>query len=237
MTLETKNLRRVFKRTVALEGLSLTLKPGDVVALVGPNGSGKTTLMSLMAGLDRPTAGDVLLDGRSVFEYPEEAARVIGFMPDSLPNQSDVSAHEYVDFFARAAGLRGAELERRVAETEAFVNLGPIADKVLSALSKGMKQRVSLARALVHDPAVLILDEPASGLDPRARLEFRQYVKRLAEKGKTLLIASHILSDLEDLCNGCLILERGRLVKRIEGSLKGVDLEAVFMENTAGDVQ
>ena len=237
MKVEVKNLRRVFGATVAVDDLTFAFGPSDVLGFIGPNGSGKTTTMRIIAGLDQPTAGDVLIDGVSTVDYPERAYAHLGFMPDFLPAQSDITAHEYVDFFARAAGLSGAALEARVREVEEFVNLGPICGKVISSLSKGMKQRVSLARAIVHDPEVLVLDEPASGLDPRARLEFRDYVARLAARGKAILISSHILADLEEVCNGCLVMERGVLVKTVKGPLKGMDLERLFLDVTKGDLQ
>ena len=237
MTLEVRNLVKRFGKTLAVDDLSFTITNGEVLGFIGPNGSGKTTTMNIIATLDEPTAGDVLVDGRSVVDYPEEALGKLGFMPDALPNQSDITAHEYVDFFARAAGLRGGDLVRRVREVEEFVDATPIRDKVLSALSKGMKQRVSLARALVGDPELLIMDEPANGLDPRARIEFRTYAKKLAAAGKAVLIASHILTDLADVCTGCIIIEKGCLVKDVRGDLRNVDLERLFLESTKGDVQ
>ena len=237
MKVEVKHLRREFGKTVAVDDLSFTLNGGEILGFVGPNGSGKTTTMNIMATLDEPTYGDVLVDGVSVLDHPYEARRIIGFMPDYLPRQSDISAHEYIDFFARAYGYKGKERKRRVREVEDFTGVTPIKDKVLSALSRGMKQRVSLARAIVHDPKLLIMDEPANGLDPRARIEFRSYAKRLADQGKAVLISSHILADLNEICSGCIIIEMGRLVKRIDGSLKNLDLESVFMELTKGEVQ
>lgn len=237
MLVEVKNLRKVFGKTVAVDNLSFTIKEGEVLGFVGPNGSGKTTTMNIMATLDEPTSGDVLIDGVSVLDYPDRARSLIGFMPDYLPDQSDISAHEYIDFFARASGYKGRELKARVKEVEDFTLVTPIRHKVLSALSRGMKQRVSLARAIVNDPRVLIMDEPANGLDPRARIEFRAYIKRLAEMGKTILISSHILADLGEICTGCLIIEKGVLVRKIEGSLKNLDLESIFMEITKGEVQ
>ena len=237
MKLEVRNLVKRFGKTLAVDDLSFTITNGEVLGFIGPNGSGKTTTMNIIATLDEPTAGDVLVDGRSVVDYPEEALGKLGFMPDALPNQSDITAHEYIDFFARAAGLRGEDLVRRVREVEEFVDATPIRDKVLSALSKGRKQRVSLARALVGDPELLIMDEPANGLDPRARIEFRTYAKKLAAAGKAVLIASHILTDLADVCTGCIIIEKGRLVKEVRGDLGNVDLERLFLESTKGDVQ
>ena len=237
MKVEVLSLKRQFGKTLAVDNLSFSLSSGSIVGFVGPNGSGKTTTMNIMATLDEPDSGDVLIDGVSVIDYPEVARKRVGFMPDWLPAQSDITAHEYIDFFARAYGYQGAELERRVREVEDFTVVTPIRDKVLSALSRGMKQRVSLARAMVHDPDVLIMDEPANGLDPRARIEFREYAKRLADAGKAVFISSHILADLNEICSGCVIIERGRLVRNIEGGLKGMNLEEVFLESTKGEVQ
>ncbi len=237
MTVEVRNLTKRYGSLTAVDGLSFSLREGEVVGFVGPNGSGKTTTMNIMATLDEPTAGDVLIDGRSVIDYPDYARRAIGFMPDYIPSQSDMSAHEYIDFFARAHGLTGAKLERRVREVEEFVNVAQIRDREISGLSRGMKQRVSLARAIVHDPELLIMDEPANGLDPRARIEFRAYVRRLAAEGKAVLISSHILADLAEICTGCMIIERGRLAKSLSGDIKGMDLESVFMEFTRSETE
>lgn len=237
MNVEVVKLTKRYGNTLAVDNISFSLKSGEIVGFVGPNGSGKTTTMNIMATLEEPTSGDVTIDGTSVIDYPDTARLRTGFMPDYLPNQSDITAHEYIDFFARANGLKGKELARRVKETEDFTDVTPIRNKVISALSRGMKQRVSLARAIVHDPELLIMDEPANGLDPRARIEFRTYVKKLAEAGKAVLISSHILADLSEICTGCIIIEKGRLVKQLSGELKNMDLESAFMEFTKGEVQ
>ena len=224
MNIDVQHLTRVFGATTAVDDLSFQFSSGAVVGFVGPNGAGKTTTMNIMATLDEPTSGDVLLDGRSVLDYPDEARRRIGFMPDGLPSRSDITAHEYIDFYGRAFGLRRAALAKAVADVEDFTGVAPIRDKVLSALSKGMKQRVSLARALVHDPELLIMDEPANGLDPRARIELRELVKVLGEQGKAVLISSHILTELAEMCTSVVIIERGRLVS--EGDLGEVSRRA-----------
>lgn len=237
MTVEVRNLTKSYGTTKAVDDLSFTIREGEVLGFVGPNGSGKTTTMNIMATLDEPDSGDVLIDGKSVLDYPDYARSVIGFMPDYIPNQNDISAHEYIDFFARAHGLKGATLKHRVKEIERFTNVWQIRDKVISELSRGMKQRVSLARSIVHNPELLIMDEPANGLDPRARIEFRAYVKRLAAEGKAVLISSHILADLAEICSGCMIIERGRLVKLLTGDIKSMDLESVFMEFTRSEVE
>ena len=212
MTIDIQHLVRVFGRARAVDDLSFSFRSGDVVGFVGPNGAGKTTTMNILATLDEPTSGDIFFDGRSILDYPDEARRRIGFMPDGLPSRADITAHEYVDFFGRAFGLRGPALDKAVADVEDFTGLGPIRDKVLSALSKGMKQRVSLARALVHDPELLVMDEPANGLDPRARIELRELVKALAERNKAILVSSHILTELSEMCTSVVIIERGRLL-------------------------
>ncbi len=218
MNVDVNGLVKIFNRDFrAVDGLSFSFSSGDVVGFVGPNGAGKTTTMRIMATLDVPDAGDVTLDGVSVLDNPREAHRMIGFMPDDLPSRADTTVDEYLDFFARAYGLRGAAVGKSVAGVEEFTGLTDFRDRTLNALSKGMKQRVSLARALVHDPAVLIMDEPANGLDPRARIELRELVKALGENGKAILISSHILSELEEMCTASVIIESG---KRLNAEVK-----------------
>ena len=213
MNVEVRNLRRYFGATHAVDDVSFQFRSGDVFGFVGPNGAGKTTTLRIMATLDEPTSGDVFLDGVSVREMPETVRYRIGFVPDSLPAHSDVTVHEYLDFFARSYGLAGARRQRALDEVEAFTGLTGLRDKLLRTLSKGMKQRVSVGRALVHDPELLLMDEPAAGLDPRARVEFRELVALLAGMGKAVLISSHILTELTEICNGVVIIERGRLLE------------------------
>ena len=211
MKVEIRDLVRSFTRGVnAVDHVSFTFGSGEVIGFVGPNGAGKTTTMRILATLDDADGGDILLDGVSIFDHPEVAHRRIGYMPDALPDRGDTTVHEYVDFFARAYGLRGKALTDAVVEVEDFTGLSEFRDKTLRQLSKGMKQRVSLARALVHDPDLVVMDEPANGLDPRARIELRELVKALREDGKAILISSHILSELEEMCTGTVILEKGR---------------------------
>ncbi len=213
MKIDVCDLTRHFGRTKAVDGISFSLESGHIFGFVGPNGAGKTTTLRIMATLDDPTSGDVMIDGHSVIQYPERVRRLLGFMPDSLPAHSDINVMEYLDFFARGYGLRGATRTRALASVVEFTNLGNLRHKLLRSLSKGMKQRVSLARALVHDPAILIMDEPAAGLDPRARVEFRELVSLLAENGKAILISSHILTELTEICNGVVIIERGKILR------------------------
>jgi ABC-2 type transport system ATP-binding protein len=212
MKVEVLNLTKHFGNTHAVDDVSFSFASGQVVGFVGPNGAGKTTTMRILATLDEPTSGEALIDGVSVVEEPERARQLVGYVPDSLPTHRDISVHEYLDFFARAYGLKGAKRRQTVESIEEFTNLGGIRDKMLVALSKGMKQRVTLARALLHDPAVLIMDEPAAGLDPRARIELRELLRVLSGQGKAILISSHILTELAEICHGAIIIEQGRIL-------------------------
>jgi ABC-2 type transport system ATP-binding protein len=220
MKIEVKNLHRSFGTTDAVKGLDFTISSGQVMAFVGPNGAGKTTTMRIMATLDEPTGGDVLIDGTSIIEEPEKARAKIGFVPDSLPVHRDLTVEDYLDFFARANGVPAASRPEVLDGIMAFTNLLGIRNKLMFALSKGMKQRVSLARALIHDPPFLIMDEPAAGLDPRARVELRELLKVLASQGKAVFISSHILSELSEICTGAVIIEQGRLLR--SGALDSV---------------
>jgi len=213
MKVQVKNLKRYFGPTRAVDNVSFSFEQGQVFGFVGPNGAGKTTTMRIIATLDEPTGGDVRIDGTSVVDEPERARRMIGYMPDALPTHRDISVHEYLDFFARAYGIRNPKRAEVVESVEQFTNLMGIREKMLVALSKGMKQRVSLARALVHDPPLLILDEPAAGLDPRARIELRELLGALAKQGKAILISSHILTELAEICDGAVIIERGKILR------------------------
>jgi ABC-2 type transport system ATP-binding protein len=213
MDVRIVNLKRHFGKTRAVDDISFEFTSGDVFGFVGPNGAGKTTTMRILATLDEPTDGNAYINGISLIDEPEKGRCHIGFMPDSLPTHRDITVHEYLDFFARAYNLRGSKRLAVVDSVEQFTNLKGIRDKLLRALSKGMKQRVSLARALVHDPPVLVLDEPAAGLDPRARVELRELLRVLADRGKAILISSHILTELAEICNGAVIIEQGRILR------------------------
>ncbi|HTL73950.1 MAG TPA: ABC transporter ATP-binding protein, partial [bacterium] len=202
-----------FGRTVAVDNISFAFDSGHVFGFVGPNGAGKTTTMRIISTIEEPTSGDVLLNGISVCEEPELARRAVGYVPDTLPAHGDITVHEYLDFYARAYGLRGKKRTQAIEAIEEFTNVTGIRDKHLKALSKGMKQRVSLGRALVYDPDVLVLDEPAAGLDPRARVELRELLLLLAERKKAILISSHILTELTEICNGVVIIERGTILE------------------------
>jgi ABC-2 type transport system ATP-binding protein len=220
MQVQIDHLKKFYGRTRAVNDVSFAFASGQIFGFVGPNGAGKSTAMRIMATLDEPTAGDVYLDGVSVVEEPEKARRLIGYVPDNLPSHRDISVHEYLDFFARAYGIHNPRRQRVVEGVEEFTNLLGIRDKFVNALSKGMKNRVSVARALVHDPPVLIMDEPAAGLDPRARIELRELLRVLSGQGKAILISSHILTELAEICTGAVIIERGRILRA--GTLKEI---------------
>ncbi len=212
MQVNILNLRKDFGATRAVDDISFSFSSGQIIGFVGPNGAGKTTTMRILATLDEPTSGDAKIDGVSIVEVPEKARRLIGYMPDALPMHRDISVHEYLDFFARAYGLTGTQRRQVVKDIEEFTNLTGIRERTLFALSKGMKQRVSLARALLHDPPVLVMDEPAAGLDPRARVELRELLRILSDQGKAILISSHILTELSEICDGAVIIEQGRII-------------------------
>ncbi len=213
MRVEVTSLRKEFGKTVAVEGVSFSFSSGEVIGFVGPNGAGKTTTMRMLATLDEPTSGDASVDGVSLVQDPEEARKLIGFVPDALPAHHDITVHEYLDFFARAYRIPFDRRTRVVESIEEFTNLIGIREKNLKSLSKGMNQRVCLARALLHDPKVLILDEPAAGLDPRARIELRELIREFSAQGKAILMSSHILTELSEICTGAVIIERGRVLK------------------------
>ena len=185
---------------------------GQVFGYIGPNGAGKTTSMRILATLDCPQSGDAFVDGFSVIDDPDRVRRRLGFMPDYYGTYPNVNVLEYLDFFARAYGLRGDDRRRAMNYVLDFTGLDKLQEKAVNGLSKGMKQRLGLGRTMIHDPAVLILDEPAAGLDPRARIELREMIRRLAADGKTILVSSHILSELGEMCDVVGIIEQGRIL-------------------------
>ena len=210
--IELRRLHRFFGKTKAVDDISFTVDKGHVFGYIGPNGAGKTTSMRILATLDLPSYGDALVDGFSVVNDPELVRRRLGFMPDSFGTYRDVNCQEYLDFFARAYGLIGRERIDRLQWVMGFTGTEGMADKPIRGLSKGMKQRLCLGRALIHDPAVMILDEPAAGLDPRARIHLRRMIRELADHGKTVLISSHILTELAEMCDSVGIIEQGKLL-------------------------
>jgi ABC-2 type transport system ATP-binding protein len=210
--IELRRLHRFFGTTRAVHDVSFHVDRGQVFGFIGPNGAGKTTSMRILATLELPTYGDAYVDGFSVVNDPDRVRRRLGFMPDYFGTYADVNCAEYLDFFARSYGLIGRERHKAIQHTMAFTKLDQLAEKPIRGLSKGMKQRLCLGRSMIHDPAVLILDEPANGLDPRARIELREMIGELAAVGKSVLVSSHILTELGEMCDRVAIIERGRLL-------------------------
>jgi ABC-2 type transport system ATP-binding protein len=210
--IELRRLHRVFDQTHAVNDVSFEVYPGEVFGYIGPNGAGKTTSMRILATLDQPTAGDAYVDGFSVVDDPDRVRRRLGFMPDYFGTYQNVEVREYLDFFARAYGLVGRERLVAISEVMEFTQLDSLATKPIDGLSKGMKQRLCLGRTMIHNPSVLVLDEPAAGLDPRARIELREMIAKIAEAGKSVLISSHILTELAEICDSVGIIEQGRLL-------------------------
>jgi len=210
--IELRRLHRTFGTTHAVDDISFAVNKGQVFGFIGPNGAGKTTSMRILATLDLPTYGDARIDGFSVVDDPDRVRRRLGFMPDYFGTYSNVNCTEYLDFFARAYGLAGTERKQALTRVMGFTGLDRLAEKPTRGLSKGMKQRLCLGRAMIHDPAVLILDEPAAGLDPRARIELREMIRALAADDKTVLVSSHILTELAEICDVVGIIEQGKLL-------------------------
>jgi ABC-2 type transport system ATP-binding protein len=207
-----QRLHRFFGSTRAVDDVSFEVRAGEVLGYIGPNGAGKTTSMRILATLELPTYGDAFVDGFSVVNDPDRVRERLGYMPDAFGTYADVNCHEYLDFFARAYGLQGKARRQAMGRVMEFTKLDRLAEKPIHGLSKGMKQRLCLGRALIHDPRVLILDEPAAGLDPRARIELRNMIRELSRQGKAILISSHILTELAEMCDRVAIIEQGRLV-------------------------
>lgn len=196
----------------AVRDVSFHFERGEIFGFIGPNGAGKSTTMRILATLDLPSSGDCTVDGLSTVDDADRVRRLIGFMPDSYGAYPNMTVWEYLDFFARAYDLPAERRRRAVADVIEFCQLGGIQDKLMGTLSKGMKQRLCLGRCLIPDPQLLILDEPSAGLDPRARIEFRDLLRVLAGQGKAIFISSHILAELEELCTSVAIIEQGGLI-------------------------
>jgi ABC-2 type transport system ATP-binding protein len=207
-----ERLTKRYDRSLAVAGLELTVEQGEIFGLVGPNGAGKTTTLKMLATLLVPNSGDAWIDGYSIRRQPDAVRRVIGYMPDTFGVYDDMRVWEYLDFFGRCYRLPAARRRQMIADLLDLVDLGHKRDAYVQELSRGMQQRLCLAHALVHDPSVLLLDEPASGLDPRARVELRELLRELRSLGKTILISSHILPELEELCTSLAIIDHGRVL-------------------------
>jgi ABC-2 type transport system ATP-binding protein len=210
--IETKDLTKTYGTLHAINHLDIKLERGDVFGFIGPNGAGKTTTMRILATLLNPTFGEAYVCGYSIYTKPKEIRRVIGYMPDFFGVYDDMKVIEYLEFFAAAYRIKGPARRKICDEVLELVDLGYKREAFVTSLSRGMTQRLGLARVLLHDPQVLLLDEPASGLDPRARIEIRGLLKELRNMGKTIMVSSHILPELADICNKIGIIERGELL-------------------------
>lgn len=210
--IQVENLERDFGDVKAVNGISFEIEQGKVVGFIGANGAGKTTTMRMMVTLDLPTAGRIRIGGKDVIDYPGEVRRRVGWMPDSYGVYDNMTVLEYLDFYGRAFGYKADERARRIAQVMEFTDLISIADRLMDKLSKGMGQRLCLGRTLIHDPEVLVLDEPAAGLDPKARIEFKNLIRLLATQGKTIFISSHILSELGEMCDHLIFIDAGKMV-------------------------
>ncbi len=214
--IEINHLRKEYRdgksTKVALHDLSLDLDKGDIFGFIGPNGAGKTTTIKMLATLLIPTAGTIAIDGIDVVRNPDQIRSMVGYMPDFFGVYDDIKVWEYLDFFAAAYRLPKQKRPTIIDDVLALTDLTEKKDAYVETLSRGMKQRLCLAKTLVHDPKVMLLDEPASGLDPRARIEIRELLKELQSMGKTIIVSSHILPEMEEFCNKIGIIEQGKLI-------------------------
>jgi ABC-2 type transport system ATP-binding protein len=237
--IEVRALEKRYGSAHILRDVAFDVPAGSLCGFIGPNGAGKTTTMRILATLDAPTSGTVKVFGLDAQREPVALRNIIGYMPDYYGTYENLIVAEYLEFFARAFQLKGAVRLQRTSDVVEFTELGPLLGRAVEVLSKGQKQRLSLARALLSDPKVLIMDEPAAGLDPRARVELRELLKVLAARGKTVFISSHILSELADFIDWVVIIDRGRIrhagppeLARTQRSTTSYDLELASDETS-----
>jgi ABC-2 type transport system ATP-binding protein len=235
--IELIHLRKEYDQLVAVQDLNLTIPQGEIFGLIGPNGAGKTTTIRMACGLLAPTTGRALVNGVDVEKEPERAQQSIGYLSDFFAVYEDLKVWEYLDYFAHAYKVNESEVPARVNEVIGQVSLEVKRDAMIRGLSRGMKQRLGIARAIIHRPKILLLDEPASGLDPKARLELRNLLRGLRDQGTTILISSHILTELEGFCTSIGIMEKGRMVRsgRIEEVTAAENLARDFRVSWVGD--
>src|SRR5262245_46882990 len=234
--IETRDLTKMYGDLYALNRLTIRLEKGDVYGFIGPNGAGKTTTMRILATLLNPTWGEASVCGYSIYNGDKEIRRLMGYMPDFFGVYDDMKVIEYLEFFAAAYRIKGPERRRKCEQVLELVDLGYKRDALVTSLSRGMTQRLGLARVLLHEPQVLLLDEPASGLDPRTRIEMRGLLKELRNMGKTILVSSHILPELADICNKIGIIERGKLLfdGDVQSAIRQVQRHTVYHVGVGG---
>jgi ABC-2 type transport system ATP-binding protein len=237
LAVRTSHLTKRYGSSLAVAGVDLEVAQGEIFGLVGPNGAGKTTTLKMLATLLVPSSGDAEVGGRSVRREPNAVRSVIGYMPDTFGVYDDMRVWEYLDFFGRCYGLSAARRRQMISDLLDLVDLADKRQAYVQELSRGMQQRLCLAHALVHDPQVLLLDEPASGLDPRARVELRELLRELRLLGKTIIISSHILPELEELCTSVAIIDHGRLLAsgRVDDIQQRFRVGGVYRARVLGD--
>ncbi|MDB5349981.1 MAG: ABC-type multidrug transport system, ATPase component [Planctomycetota bacterium] len=223
--INVRDLRVDYDNFCAVSDLSLSVKAGEVCGLIGPNGAGKTTTMRAMLGLVEPTYGEIEMAGVDMRDRPRDACRFVGFMPDNPPMYDDLKCWEFLDLFAASYGIPKPDRRRVVAEHLELVGLTDKADEMVKVLSRGMRQRLMLAKTLIPDPKILILDEPASGIDPQGRIDLKNILKDLAGRGKAVLVSSHILTEMQEFCGSVAIMEKGRMV--VSGSIEAVNRQVL----------
>lgn len=226
--LDVRNISRTFGKVLAVDNVSFKLEAGQICAFIGPNGAGKTTTLRMCATLEMPESGDIFINGISTRDAPGPARRQLGFMSDAWTPDPNLMVRDYLDFEARSWGLRGEDRRQAVEHVVTFTGIEGFADRSCDGLSKGMRQRLALAGVLLHRPRLLILDEPAEGLDPRARIELRELLRSLAASGTAVLISSHILSELSEICDSVVMLEQGRL--RTSGEVRALSKKLFSQE-------
>jgi len=239
LAIRTQGLTKQFDRHIALNDVDLQVESGEVYGLIGPNGAGKTTLIRLLAAAEEPTTGEIYINGDRLLRDQSNPTlkRRLGYLPDDFPLYDDLTVWDYLDYFARLYRLRDPRRTQRLREVLELVQLTPKRNSMIATLSRGMKQRLSLARTIIHEPILLLLDEPVSGLDPIARMQFREIIKVLREAGMTILISSHVLSDLAELCTSVGIMELGYLVESasLKELYRRLGRQQIFL-STLGDL-
>ncbi len=239
LAIRTEDLTKQFDRHIAVHGVELEVQAGEVYGLIGPNGAGKTTLMRMLAAAEEPTVGEIYINGERLLRDRSNASlkRLLGYLPDDFPLYDDLTVWDYLDYFARLYKLTADRRQRRLYDVLELVQLSTKRNAKIATLSRGMKQRLSLARTIIHEPILLLLDEPVSGLDPIARMQFRQIIKTLQEAGMTVLISSHVLSDLAELCTSVGIMELGFLVEscRLQDLYQRLSRQQITI-GTLGDI-
>mgnify|MGYP004626626727 FL=1 len=240
--LEVKNLKKNFGDFPAVKGVSFSVKEGEVLGFLGPNGAGKSTTMRMITGFLPPTDGTAVINGHDIVTDPIAAKRDLGYLPESAPSYRAMTVRDYLAFIAEVRGFVGATGAKRVADVIVQAKLEKVADQTIETLSKGYRQRTAFAAAIIHDPKVLIMDEPTDGLDPNQKFTVRQMIKEMATKGKAIIISTHILEEVDAVCSKVVVIADGE--KKFDGTpaeLKALDpsgkLDVVFRKMTAGEAK